>query len=115
MSEERIIGPDDDDWDWRAGQRLIDEVVRRCFFLSRQSGTRTRIIERDLYQLDYWVEEFHIYVGHTRRVKIYAIEGMTTIGILATHTQGTCDWIRIQTRLLPLLRSMMVLDDMAGI
>lgn len=112
--EEKIISPDDEDWNWRAGQRLIDEVVMRCLFLAESAGTKAHIIERDLYRLSYWAEEFHIYVGDSGRVKIYHVEEFDIRAVLATHAQMPTDWKLIQTALLPMLRTMMVLDDLAN-
>lgn len=123
-ANDRIITPEDEDWDWRAGHKLIQEAAERCRLLSgmlhRSDATDRAPVLRsldgtyDVYYFKFQIEEFEIYIGDDDRVKVYAREVGGTYGVFATHAQGTTDWRLIQTRLLPLLRARMVLDDLAA-
>lgn len=112
-TEERIISPDDEDWDWRAGHKILHELGTRCRILAERDGAH---IHRDYYRFELHIEGIRIRVGEDNRVAIDAGFGTDERRcIYASHAQVGPRWEEIQTKTLPLLRSLMVLDDLADI
>lgn len=110
---EKIISPDDDDWDWRAGAKLCNELRDRTIALVVRDGATVR---GDRYDYELYIGDIFFTVGlDERRVKIIEYIDGWPHSIFATHAQVNTDWKLIQTKILPLLRSRMVLDDLAAL
>lgn len=112
--EERVISPDDEDWDWRAGSKILADLSDRCRFLASRYGKQLH--GEGYYCFEVFIEDVRIWVGEESRVKVEVdVYGPNRHCIYASHAQVEVRWKMIQTKILPLLKRHMVLDDLSEV
>lgn len=107
---ERLISPDDEDWNWREGHKLLKELEARCRHLAEHHGND---IQQGYYYRATWVNQYIIWIGEETRVRVDNAVDQTTV--YASHAQIEPRWKELQLVLLPLLRRRMILDDLSSV